>query len=106
MRDDSYSDPSIIELQERAFDTTVAVDQFAAPAGVLDITSGGTGASSASGARSNFGLGGLAVLNPGVAVVNSAVVAAVAYSQADFQAVIDKLNETLNSIRGGGIIAP
>lgn len=56
--------------------------------------------------RSAIGLGGLAVLNPGTAVPDSGVVAGVAYSQTDFQSVIDTLNDLLGSLRTAGIIAP
>lgn len=59
----------------------------------------------ASTARTNLGLGALATLNAGAAVANSSVVAGGAYVQADFQAVIDKLNALLNSLRAAGIIA-
>lgn len=61
--------------------------------------------SNAANARTTLGLGGLAVLNAGAAVANSSVVAGVAYSQADFQSVIDKLNALLNSLRTAGVIA-
>jgi hypothetical protein len=74
-------------------------------AGTLGVANGGTGATTAAGARGNLGLGGLAVLNPGVAVPNSAVVAAAGYVQADFQSVIDTLNAALTSLRNAGIIA-
>lgn len=55
MQDSSYSDPSIIELQERSFDNAIVEDPLAAPAGVLDVTSGGTGAADATAARANLG---------------------------------------------------
>lgn len=55
--------------------------------------------------RAAIGLGALAVLGPGVAVPNSAVVAGVAYVQADFQSVINTLNALLGSLRTAGIIA-
>lgn len=61
--------------------------------------------SNAATARTSLGLGGLAVLGAGAAVTNSSVVAGGAYVQADFQAVIDKLNSLLNSLRTAGIIA-
>lgn len=52
------------------------------------------------------GFGSIVTHNQGVAVVNSAIVAGAAYSQTDFQAVIDKLNELLGALRTAGIIAP
>jgi len=55
MRDDSFLDVQTIELQERSFDDTPQINPFEAPAGVIDIANGGTGASSASGARNNLG---------------------------------------------------
>lgn len=61
--------------------------------------------SSAANARTTLGLGGLAVLNAGAAVANTGTVASAAYVQTEAQAVIDKLNALLNSIRTAGIIA-
>jgi hypothetical protein len=55
MRDDNYSDPQVIELQERSFDDTPVVDPFTAPGGVIGIGEGGTGAADATGARANLG---------------------------------------------------
>ncbi len=115
MREDVYNDPDVINAQfgNAALEQQV---QLVPQGGVtlagltlttpLAVTSGGTGANSATGARSNLGLGGLAVLNAGAAVANSGVVAGGAYVQADFQAVIDKLNELLGSLRTAGVIAP
>lgn len=64
----------------------------------IDITTPAT-------TRTALGLGGLAVLNAGTAVPDSAVVAGVAYVQANFQSVIDTLNDLLGSLRTAGIIA-
>lgn len=61
--------------------------------------------SNAANARTTLGLGGLAVLNAGAAVANTGIVASAAYVQAEAQAVIDKMNALLNSIRAAGIIA-
>lgn len=54
-------------------------------------------------ARSGLGLGNLAVLNAAVNTPNSAIVAGVAYSQADFQSVINTLNNLLTRLRTAGI---
>ena len=51
------------------------------------------------------GAGGLAVLDAGAAVANTATVASAAYVQTEAQAVINKLNDLLNSLRAAGIIA-
>ena len=61
--------------------------------------------SSAATARTSLGLGALAVLNAGSAVANLSTVASAAYVQAEAQAVIDKVNSLLNSLRTAGIIA-
>lgn len=61
--------------------------------------------SNAANARTALGLGGLAVLNPSTNVANSSVVAAAAYSQTDFQSVIDTLNNLLTNLRAAGIQA-
>lgn len=106
MYDDSYSDPSIIELQERSFDAAVAADQFAAPAGVLDITSGGTGAASASGARSNLGLGGLAILNAVAASADTAPAQTAVYVQADVEAILTELRDLKTKMRAAGVLTP
>lgn len=52
------------------------------------------------------GFGTIITHNQAAAVVDSAVVAAAAYVQVDFQAVIDKLNELLGVLRTAGILAP
>lgn len=56
-------------------------------------------------ARTSLGLGALAVLAPGTAVANTGTVASAGYVQAEAQAVIDKLNALLNSLRAAGVIA-
>lgn len=61
--------------------------------------------SSAANARTTLGLGGLAVLNAAAAVANTSTVASAAYVQAEAQAVIDKLNALLTSLRTAGTIA-
>lgn len=61
--------------------------------------------SNAANARTTLGLGGLAVLNAATNTANSAVVAGAAYSQADFQSVIDTLNNLLTRLRSAGIQA-
>lgn len=53
--DRSLLDPNIIELQERTFTEVAPVDTFQDPSGVLGIAQGGTGAASASAARTNLG---------------------------------------------------
>lgn len=74
-----------------------------------EITGPSTGATinvdNAATARGALGLGGLAVLNPGVNVPDSPVVAGVAYVQADFQSLIDTVNDLLQSLRAAGQIA-
>lgn len=67
-------------------------------AGTITVTSAGS-------FRTAIGLGNLAVLNPGTAVPDSAIVAGPGYVQADFQSVIDTLNDLLGSLRTAGIIA-
>ena len=62
--------------------------------------------SNAANARTTLGLGTLAVLNAAGAVANMATVASAAYVQAEAQAVINKLNDLLVSLRTAGIIAP
>lgn len=62
--------------------------------------------SNAANARTALGLGDLAVLNVAGAVANTTTVASAAYVQAEAQAVIDKLNNLLVSLRTAGIIAP
>lgn len=69
-----------------------------AGSGVVSITGPAT-------ARSALGLGALAVLGPAADVPNSGVVAGAGYVQADFQSVIDTLNDLLTSLRTGGLIA-
>lgn len=75
------------------------------------LTFGGTSAAvtitvtNAATFRGAIGLGGLATLNPGAAVPDSSVVAGPGYVQADFQSVIDTLNDLLGSLRSAGIIA-
>lgn len=54
MQESSYLDPQVIELQERSFVDVTAQEQFQAPAGVLDISQGGTGAADATSARNNL----------------------------------------------------
>lgn len=61
--------------------------------------------SNAANARTTLGLGALAVLSAAVNTANSAVVAAAAYSQTDFQSVIDTLNNLLTRLRNAGIQA-
>lgn len=61
--------------------------------------------SSQANARTALGLGGLATLNPSTNVPNSSVVAAAAYSQTDFQSVINTLNDLLTNLRAAGIQA-
>ena len=56
-------------------------------------------------ARTTLGLGGLAVLNAATNTANSTVVAGAAYSQTDFQSVIDTLNNLLTRLRSAGIQA-
>ena len=56
-------------------------------------------------ARTGLGLGGLAVLSPATNTANSAIVAGAAYSQTDFQSVIDTLNNLLTRLRTAGIQA-
>lgn len=68
-------------------------------AGTITVTS-------AAAARTAIGLGTMAVRNAGVAVADSAVVAGVAYVQADFQSVIDTVNDLLQSLRSAVHIAP
>lgn len=78
---------------------------FSATSGGGNVYTASVTVSNAGTARASLGLGSLAVLNLGAAVANSGVVAGAAYSQADFQAVIDKLNALLGSLRTAGIIA-
>jgi hypothetical protein len=93
------------QTQFTSTDSTVAGSgvglQLAGPGSsvVITVTNAGT-------FRTAIGLGGMAVLNAGAAVANSAVVAGVGYVQADFQSVIDKLNALLTSLRNAGHIAP
>ena len=61
--------------------------------------------SNAADARTTLGLGALAVLNAATDTPNSAVVAGGAYVQADFQSVIDTLNNLLTRLRTAGIQA-
>lgn len=61
--------------------------------------------SNAANARTTLGLGGLAVLNAATNTANSTVVAGAAYSQTDFQSVIDTLNNLLTRLRSAGIQA-
>lgn len=63
--------------------------------GILPVANGGTGASSAAGARTVLGLGALATQNAGVAVANAA---GTAPTKAEFDAL-------LTSLRNAGIIA-
>lgn len=71
----------------------------ASDAAVINIVSPST-------TRSALGLGGLATLNPGIAVPNNGVVAGAGYVQADFQSLIDSFNALATSLRNAGIIAP
>lgn len=61
--------------------------------------------SNAANARTTLGLGGLAVLNAAAAVANTGTVASAGYVQAEAQAVIDKLNALLTSLRNAGTLA-
>lgn len=61
--------------------------------------------SNAANARTALGLGALAVLNTATDTPNSAIVAGGAYVQADFQSVIDTLNNLLTRLRTAGIQA-
>jgi len=107
MRDDSYLDPQVIELQERSFvDPTSVVDDFSAPAGVLDITQGGTGAATAVGARGNLGLGNLATRNEAAASADTAPVQTALYVQADVQAILDELRDLKTKLRAALILTP
>jgi len=51
-----------------------------------------------------LGLGGLATLDPGVAVANLNLTASAGYVQAELQSVTDKLDALLTSLRDQGII--
>lgn len=129
-----FNDPDVILAQTQAGSNNLQIQQAPVAAGAVASIGGATGntiaissgasggfAISPSGApgvltltvsvsnaatvRTALGLGGLAVLDAGAAVPNSAVVAGAAYSQTDFQSVIDKLNALLTSLRNADIIA-
>jgi hypothetical protein len=80
----------------------VAIVTGTVPAGITATFTGGAGSVT----FDMSGFGSIVTHNQSAAVVNSAIVAGVAYVQADFQAVIDKLNELLGALRTAGIIHP
>lgn len=67
--------------------------------GVISITN-------AASFRSALGLGGMAVLNAGVAVPNSSVVASPGYVQAELASLVSSFNALATSLRNAGHIAP
>lgn len=112
-------DPSLIRQQAQAaanteqftqaisVPVTGAVTALNGIQGPVDVIAGShinvsVGAATVS--ISTTGYGGLAILNAAANVTDSAVVAGAAYVQVDFQAVIDKLNALLGSLRTAGII--
>lgn len=118
-------DPSVAQLQAQAQGVAAAllvalpetgfVGSINALSGLLTLQAG----TSSTGVTVTVSSDGVSTISIGVtgfgtiithdqaaAVVDSAVVAGAAYVQADFQSVIDKLNELLGALRTAGIIAP